>query len=234
MEKEIISTLKKMQSDEKAEIFSRFFKTGKGEYGEGDTFWGIAVPQTRGVAKKFTDAPFQTISALIDHPVHEVRLCGFLILAEQFHKARKIHDRQKEIVRFYIDNSRKANNWDLVDLSAPKILGEWLLDNPEPSLLDEMSRSDSLWQQRLAIVATLPLIRAGRFDDTLRLAMRYLTHPHPLMHKATGWMLRETGKKELPALITFLDSHYRQMPRTALRYAIERLPEEQRRYYMKK
>lgn len=234
MYEKIINRLAAVASEKKATTLRRFFKTGKGEYGEGDIFIGVTVPQIRGTACENIDASDSDIAKLLDSPVHEHRMCGLLIHVEQFRRARRSPERRKEITEFYLAHARKANNWDLVDLSAPKILGEWLLENPAPTLLDCLSRSDSLWEQRIAIVATLTMIRAGRFADTLRLAERYLTHPHPLMHKATGWMLREIGKKDISVLLAFLDRHSATMPRTALRYAIEKLPPEQRLYYMQK
>lgn len=233
MHNSIKSHLATIASEEKVEVLRRFFKTGKGEYAEGDQFIGVTVPQNRSVA--ITHAPysdFSTISNLLDSPVHEHRLCGLLILVEQFLKAQKNPKQIKEIVDFYIANTHKANNWDLVDLSAPKILGKWLLENPMPDLLDRMSLSENMWTQRVAIVATLTLIRANRFDECLHLAKRYLAHTHPLIHKATGWMLREVGKKSEPTLLHFLDTHIHKMPRTTLRYAIERLSPTLRTHYM--
>lgn len=234
MYEKIISQLAAIASEEKADILRRFFKTGKGEYGEGDVFIGVTVPQTRAIARGNIDTTDYDIARLLDSPVHEHRLCGLLIHVEQFRRARRSPARRREIVEFYLSHARRANNWDLVDLSAPKIIGEWLIDNPDPAMLDRLSHSDCIWEQRIAIVATLTLIRATRFDDTLRLAKRYLTHPHPLMHKATGWMLREIGKKDPATLTDFLDRHAARMPRTALRYAIEKLSPDQRLYYMKK
>lgn len=218
--------------EDKAKILSRFFKTAPGEYGEGDIFIGVTVPKVRAVSREFIHAFPADIHAMLQSPVHEHRLSALLTLVEQYHKARHDISRRKTIVDFYLAHATRANNWDLVDLSAPKILGQWLADNPDPQLLDRLSLSENLWQQRIAIVATLTLIRHGMFSDTLRLAHRYMTHTHPLMHKATGWMLREVGKKDLPTLLTFLDAHAHVMPRTALRYAIERLAPDQRRHYM--
>lgn len=221
-----------LASPEKAAILSRFFKTGKGEYGEGDRFLGIPVPEVRAVSRRFAAAEFSVVRQMLMSPYHEHRLSALLVLVEKF--ARTLHSptERKEVVKFYLDNATRANNWDLVDLSAPKILGEWMLDHPSPELLDRLSRSESLWEQRIAIVSTLTLIRASRFADTLRLAERYLTHSHPLMHKATGWMLREVGKRDMATLCEFLDAHTPRMPRTALRYAIERMDAEERKAYM--
>lgn len=231
---ELIKTqLAAIASEEKAQILRRFFKTGKGEYGEGDIFIGVTVPQIRSIAIQNADnANFITVANLLDSPVHEHRLCGLLILVEQFRRCRKTHQHQKEIVDFYILNAHKANNWDLVDLTAPKILGQWLLENPFSALLDRLSYSENMWVQRIAIVSTLTQIRVSKFDDTLRLAERYLTHPHPLIHKATGWMLREVGKKSETTLLDFLNKHTHSMSRTTLRYAIERLSPTLRSYYM--
>lgn len=231
---ELIKTqLAAIASEEKAQILRRFFKTGKGEYGEGDIFIGVTVPQIRSIAIQNADnANFITVANLLDSPVHEHRLCGLLILVEQFRRCRKTHQHQKEIVDFYILNAHKANNWDLVDLTAPKILGQWLLENPSSALLDCLSYSENMWVQRIAIVSTLTQIRVSKFDDTLRLAECYLPHRHPLIHKATGWMLREVGKKSETTLLDFLNKHTHSMSRTTLRYAIERLSPTLRSHYM--
>ncbi len=234
MIEEIKSRLGAIASEEKAKVLSSFFKTGKGEYGEGDIFIGVTVPQNRSVAIEYAPyADFATIGPLLDSAIHEHRLCGLLILTEQFRRARKSPDTQRQVLNFYLENAHKANNWDLVDLSAPKILGEWLLNNPAPQLLDQLSHSNCVWIQRIAIVATLPLVKASIFDDCLRIAKLYLSHPHPLIHKATGWLLREVGKKSESTLRQFLDSHAGKMPRTALRYSIERLSPTLRAHYMK-
>lgn len=232
MTEKIIHELQQAGSREKAAVLSRFFKTGKGEYGEGDIFIGVTVPQTRAVAKTHTDASRATIRALLQSAIHEVRLCGALIMVEQFRRAKADEAARASIVSDYLDIAPRLNNWDLVDLSAPKIIGEWLLTHPDVEMLGRLSRSACLWEQRIAIVATLTLIRGGIFGPTLELARGYLTHPHPLIHKATGWMLREVGKKDEAVLTAWLDAHAPAMPRTALRYAIERLTPDRRRLYM--
>lgn len=218
---------------EKIKIFSSFFKTGKGEYGEGDKFIGLSVPANRKIAIQYYNLPFAEFVIMLQHPIHEFRLSALLALVHRYKKT-KIKEEQKAIVEFYIDNSSCCNNWDLVDLSAPYILGDYLLKYPDSNLLDKLSHSQNLWQQRIAIVSTLTLIRHNRFDDALRLCKRYLTHPHQLIHKATGWMLREIGKRDISTLIAFLDLYAPSMPRTALRYAIEKLDTPTRQYYMKK
>lgn len=223
--------LRKASRPEKIKILSSFFKTGIGEYGEGDVFIGITVPDNRAIAKKYSNQPFDIIERMLTHEIHEFRLSGFLALVERFKKAKSVEAR-REIVNFYVSHGTNANNWDLVDLTAPYILGAFHLEHPDCALLDNLSYSDNLWLQRIAIVSTLMQIRGNRFDDTLRLAKRYQTHPHPLIHKATGWMLRETGKRNETILLEFLDEFAPTMPRTALRYAIEKLPDETRRHYM--
>ena len=168
---------------------------------------------------------------MLHHEIHEYRLSALLALVHRY-KKEKNEILQQEIVDFYIANSCQCNNWDLVDLSAPYILGNHLLKHPSQSLLNDLSNDSCLWRQRIAIVSTLMLIRHNKYDDTLQLCHKYLSHPHPLIHKATGWMLREVGKKEEQTLLRFLDKHSCEMPRTALRYAIERLSPEKRQYYM--
>ncbi len=232
MTEQIKNSLAEKASFEKSKILSKFFKTGKGEYGEGDIFIGVTVPEIRNVAKKFLDTPLLHIEQLLESPIHEHRMCALLILVEQYHKAKHSIDIRQKIVEFYLNHTSHINNWDLVDLSAPKILGEWLIASPDPNLLDSLSLSSDMWEQRIAIVSTLTQVRHMQYSDTLRLAKRYLTHKHPLIHKATGWLLREVGKKDPDTLLDFLNQHRHQMPRTALRYAIERLSPEQRAYYM--
>lgn len=223
--------LRDISHPEKIKILSSFFKTGKGEYGEGDKFLGITVPDNRKVSTTHAFDPLDDILVMLCHEIHEFRLAALLALVHRYKKA-KSREEQTAIVDFYLDNAHRCNNWDLVDLSAPYILGAHLLNHHSPTVLDTLASSDNLWRQRIAIVATLTLIRNNRFDDTLRLAELYLTHTHPLMHKATGWMLREVGKKHLPTLLNFLDRWAHIMPRTTLRYAIERLTPEKRQYYM--
>ena len=225
--------LRKVANPEKIKIFMSFFKTGKGEYGEGDKFIGLSVPENRRVAKKFFNADFSIIDEMLKNEIHEFRLSGFLALVERYKKCKDIEE-QNRIVEFYVTRGTFANNWDLVDLSAPYILGAHMLQNPNPTLLDELSFSDNLWLQRIAIVSTLTLIRNNRFDDTLRLAKRYLPHSHPLIHKATGWMLREIGKKDEKILLEFLENYTLKMSRTTLRYAIERLKPELKQHFMLK
>lgn len=241
---DITATLLAMRDDRQRDILSRFFKTGKGDYGEGDRFLGIKVPQTRAVVKQARlQVPLDEIQHLVSSEWHEVRLCGFLLAVEEIQaslprrgidtadKAR----RRTEIARFYLRNARHADNWDLVDLSCPKILGTWLLHLPPEAtatVLDPLAHSDNLWEQRIAIVTTLTLIRNDRFADTLRIADILLTHPHDLIHKAVGWMLREVGKRSTPTLETYLATRHSTMHRTTLRYAIERLPAPRRLYWM--
>ncbi len=246
---ELISLMQSMQDEEQRRILTRFFKTGKGQYGEGDAFFGLRVPQTRGLVKQARlDVPFDEISQLLHSPWHEARLCGLLLLVEEMkaatprrHDHPTLHaDRRTAITDFYLSHATRANNWDLVDLSCPYILGTWLLyplaDGTMPSrdILDRLAASSNLWEQRIAIVSTISLIRAGQFDDTLRLADSLLTHPHDLIHKAIGWMLREVGKRDIATLRTYLTLRHREMPRTALRYAIEKMSAPERASWMQK
>ena len=225
--------LRKAANPEKIKIFMSFFKTGKGEYGEGDKFIGLSVPENRRIAKKYIDCDFDVIDKMLQHEIHEFRLSGFLALVERYKKTKDQNERNM-IADFYVTRGTFANNWDLVDLSAPYILGSNMLTRPTPTLLDDLSQSPNLWLQRIAIVSTLMLIRHNKFDDTLRLCQRYLSHPHPLIHKATGWMLREIGKRDEQILLNFLDKFATKMPRTALRYAIERLKPELKRSIMQR
>lgn len=252
---EIVEAMEGMRDEAQRRVLCRFFKTGKGEYGEGDEFLGLKVPVTRGVAKEARlRVPLAEIDKLLASRWHEVRLCGFLLLVEEMAAAlpkRGVDTRDKamrreEIVRFYLAHARQANNWDLVDLSCGYIVGVWMLhplpssedaqspSMPDRSLLDRLADSDNLWEQRIAIVSTSALIRAGQYADTLRIATRLLGHPHDLIHKAVGWMLREVGKKDVEVLRDYLDRYCLEMARTTLRYAIERFDEGERQYWLKR
>lgn len=212
---------------------ARFYKTGPGEYAEGDLFLGGTVPQTRSVAKKFKDLEFQELTKLFNSPFHEARLCAAIILNLQF-KAAKTSQERKKIFDFYLKQVRaeRINNWDIVDVSAPW-MGVYLLevDDPMP-LLIKFSKSNSLWQRRVSIILTFALIRAGDLEPTLIISKALLKDKEDLIHKAVGWMLRELGKKDVMLLRGFLKQHSHEMPRTMLRYAIERLPESERKRWL--
>ncbi len=222
-------TLREKGDPEKAAFFPRFFKTGPGEYGEGDKFIGVIVPEQRKIAKKFRDLKHSEIKKLLNSPLHECRLTGLFILVGQMEAAKKDPAAQKECVDFYLENLDRVNNWDLVDGSAHKILGAYVLENPkERRLLRQLATSKTMWHQRVAVIATLPLTKAGELDELLWLAEKLIDHPHDLMHKALGWMLREAGKVDIAVLRSFLDAYASQMPRTMLRYSIEKLDKNER------
>ena len=212
---------------------SRFFKTAPGEYGEGDLFLGGTVPQTRSVAKKFKDLDFEELTKLFNSPFHEARLCAAIILNLQF-KAAKSPQQRKKIFDFYLKQVRaeRINNWDIVDVSAP-CMGVYLLevDDPMP-LLIKFSKSKSLWQRRVSIILTFALIRAGDLEPTLIISEALLKDKEDLIHKAVGWMLRELGKKDVMLLRSFLANNSHEMPRTMLRYSIEKLPEHERKKWL--
>lgn len=221
--------LAKLASPAKAQIQRSFFKTGKGEYGEGDVFIGITVPQLRATAKKYLHLTLADIKKLLQSKVHEHRVAGLMLLVAQYAKATA--PMRKKIVDFYLTHTPHINNWDLVDLSAYHIVGDYLLDK-RADVLDTLARSKNLWERRIAMVSTYAFIRKNQFKHPLRIAERLLADEHDLMHKAVGWMLREVGKRDERALRAFLDKHVRHMPRTALRYAIERFPEKLRKQYL--
>lgn len=225
---------KEMQSlanPKKAKDYARYFKTGKGEYAEGDIFLGIVVPFQRKLNAKYKDLSLHEIQQLLNSKIHEHRSVALFILACQFKKA---DEKKKEaIVRLYLKNTRNINNWDLVDLSAPKILGEYLLDK-DRKVLYKMASSSLLWDRRIAVLATFAFINKNDFKDSLNIAELLLKDKHDLMHKAVGWMLREIGKRNQKAEEDFLKKHYREMPRTMLRYAIEKFDDKKREFYMKK
>ena len=231
---DIIANIKKdlegLSDPAKAEFFPRFFKTLPGDYAEGDVFVGVSVPNARAVARKYRDLPISQVNPLLHSGIHEHRLTALLILVDKFTKADPAG--RAKIVRFYLVNLKHINNWDLVDLSADKILGAYLFDKGR-TVLYELSDSGNLWSQRVSIMSTFFFIRNGQFDDTFRLAERMLNHTHDLIHKAVGWMLRETGKREKKAEERFLKKHYKVMPRTMLRYSIEKFSPEERARYLK-
>jgi 3-methyladenine DNA glycosylase AlkD len=228
--KQIIAIAKKQASKEKTAILERFFKTGPGQYGAGDVFWGLSVPQSRTIAKKYKDLNLVEIKKLLESPVHEIRLIALLILVEQFTNGDVM--KQRAVAKFYLKNTNYINNWDLVDLTASKILGSWLLDK-DTAILYKLIKSNNLWERRIAIVATYAFIKADNLKHTLKLSEKLLNDTHDLMHKASGWMLREMGKRSIKDLKTFLNKYSRTMPRTMLRYAIEKLPERERKFYLK-
>ena len=228
-----IESLKKelnaLGSPHQARHAQRFFKTGKGEYGEGDRFIGVRMPQIRAVAKKYRSLSLTNVRRLLRSPVHEERMTALLIWVFQYEKGDIVA--REKIFHSYLSSTRYINNWDLVDLSAPTIVGNHLLKGSK-QLLKDLSASHDLWERRIAVLATFPMIRSGDFAPTLLVSRRLLKDPHDLIHKATGWMLREVGKRDLPCLEEFLKKHYLKMPRTMLRYAIEKLPKKQRKAYL--
>ncbi|HWQ60613.1 MAG TPA: DNA alkylation repair protein [Candidatus Fimivivens sp.] len=228
----IIRRLKSVGTPEKAKVLSGFFKTGRGQYGEGDVFLGVTVPEQRAIAREFRDLPLSEIETLLSTRYHEARLTGLLMLTYSYERADE--DERKTIYDFLLVHRRAMNNWDLVDVIVPKIIGEYALTHRNSrKLLRKFAKSDDLWERRMAIVSTAAFIRAGQFDDTLSICESLLGDPHDLIHKATGWMLREVGKRDESVLRAFLDEYSVRMPRTMLRYAIERLPKKERIRYMR-
>ena len=214
------------------EGLSRFFKTGPGQYGEGDKFLGIKVPVTREVVKAcWRETGLQDLEECIASEYHEVRLAALLALVELF---RHNKSKQKEYVDFYLAHTDRINNWDLVDLSCYPLLGVWLLDKDRQLLYDLARDGKTIWEQRIGIVSTMTFIRHGQLQDTFDIADILLHHPHDLIHKAVGWLLREVGKRDKEALVKYLEPRYQAMPRTMLRYAIEKFPEAERQQYLKK
>lgn len=231
----LIKELKKSADKTQAKILQRFFKTAEGQYGAGDIFLGIRGPVIHKISKQYIDLDLKDISVLLKDKIHELRTVALFILVEKYQKTsdRKL---KKEIVDFYLKHAKYINNWDLVDLSVYKILGDYLiLDKNKIETLDKLAESKNLWQRRMAMISTYAFIRAGSAEETLRMAKKLLKDEHDLMHKAVGWMLREAGKRIDEKILTdFLDKYAPDMPRTALRYAIERLEPKKREKYLKK
>ena len=252
--KEIIAHMEALQNKQQREVLMGFFKTGPGEYGEGDEFLGLKVPQTRQVVKEVAkDTPLAEVPTLLQSRWHEVRLCGLLLLVAKFEAAAKKKLEQDamaictrdEILTLYLTHAERANNWDLVDLTAPKILGKWLMlptflagntdeTSYKRSVIDKLAQSTNLWRQRMSMVCTWETSHQGDPSWCLRYAELHLRHPHDLMQKAVGWMLREMGKQvSMELLRDFLRQHVAEMPRTTLRYAIEKMDEAERRFWLK-
>jgi 3-methyladenine DNA glycosylase AlkD len=229
MFRQITHELAKLADPEKAALLRGFFKTGPGQYGEGDVFWGIKVPVLRQIVKKYPGLPLADAERLLHAGHHEDRLLGLLFLIADFEKGGA--EVRRQIYQLYLANTRFINNWDLVDVSAPNVVGAYLFDRSRAPLR-RLARSSLLWERRIAIVATFYFIRRNQFDDTLDIAGMLLDDKHDLMHKAAGWMLREVGKRDLTAEEGFLREHCTHMPRTMLRYAIERFAPDKRAAYL--
>lgn len=230
----IEQSIQSLADSKKAKLLQGFFKTGKGEYGEGDIFLGLVVPQQRKIAKEFSNIPLKEIKSLLKSEFHEYRLIALFILVIQYKRADKDKNEKlkEQIYNFYLSNTNRINNWDLVDLSAPNIVGDFL-KNRDKSILYKLVKSGNLWERRIAILATFSFIRDNQFSDSLKISEILLKDKHDLIHKAVGWMLREIGKKDVKVLETFLKRYYKTMPRTMLRYSIEKFPEEKRKAYLK-
>lgn len=229
---QIIEALREKAIPEKASFLPKFFKTGPGEYGEGDLFLGVTVPDQRQIAKQFfKEISLEELTRLIQHPIHEIRLTGLLALVYRYEKT-KSESEQKELVDFYLSQLDFVNNWDLVDSSCYQILGHFYWKK-EKTLFYELADSGHLWRQRVAMISSYFWIKKGEFADALALAGRLKNHFHDLMHKAVGWMLREIGNRNFEVELEFLKKHYQTLPRTALRYAIEKFPEDLRRDFLK-
>ena len=222
------SELEQLSNPSKAKIQSSFFKTSKGQYSEGDIFLGVTVPETRKIANKYLNLQLTEIQQLLSSKIHDHRLIGLLILVENYKKTK-----DEKIPKFYLQNLKQVNNWDLVDLSADKILGQYLLDK-DKSILYKLAQSNNLWERRVAIISTFQFIKNNQFEDTLKISEILLNDKHDLIHKAVGWMLRELGKRNQELEEQFLKKHYKTMPRTMLRYAIEKFDGEKRKQYLSK
>jgi len=231
VKKSVRRALRRHQNKEKAKVLRSFFKTGPGEYAEGDIFLGIAVPVLRRLAKEFKDIDLKSAVGLLRSSIHEERLLALFILIIKYRSA-SLKDKEK-IYLIYLKNTRYINNWDLVDVSAKDIVGDYLRDK-DKSVLYDLARSKLLWDRRIAILSTFHFIENHRFEETLKIAKLLLSDSHDLIHKAVGWMLREVGKRNLKAEENFLKTHHKIMPRTMLRYAIEKFPETKRQRYLNK
>jgi len=229
MMEQIKKDLLQLSNPNKAKKLSGFFKTGTGQYGEGDVFLGIPVPEQRKIAKKYINLHLNDLEQLLRSKIHEHRLTALVILVTKYEKADV--SGKNDIFRFYLKNTENINNWDLVDLSAPKIVGDYLL-NKDRTILFKLAKSNNLWERRIAILSTFSFIRNNDFEDSLRISKLLLQDEHDLIHKAVGWMLREIGKRDQDLEEQFLNENCIQMPRTMLRYAIEKFDENKRKFYL--
>jgi 3-methyladenine DNA glycosylase AlkD len=227
--KQLRETLRSLGNPKIAQHSQRFFKTGKGEYGEGDRFLGIRVPVLRQQARHYRNMPIKQLLQILRSAYHEERLCALLIMVLKYQRGSEAE--KEEIYQHYLNNTRYINNWDLVDTSAHHIVGVHLQQS-ERNVLYRLARSESLWERRIAIIATFNFIKKQQYEDTLKISLELLHDPHDLIHKAVGWMLREVGNRDRLTEQAFLDQHYQTMPRTMLRYAIEKFPEKQRKAYL--
>ena len=245
--RQLKAEIERIADQKRAKLLQRYFKTGKGEYGEGDIFLGITVPQSRKIAIKFENLDFASIEKLLHSKLHEERLIALLILVNNFSKGSD--PLKKKIYDFYLNNTKYINNWDLVDLSAPNIVGNFLWNKQRgPSsakasagkpvennpILIKLAKSESIWERRIAVLSTFRFIKENQFRDSLKIAKMLLKDDHDLIQKAVGWMLREIGKRDLETEIEFLNKHYQKMPRTMLRCSIEKFPEKLKMFYLKK
>jgi 3-methyladenine DNA glycosylase AlkD len=230
MLKRLKADLNRLADKKKAVFLQRFFKTGRGEYAEGDVFLGITVPQSRKIATKYKTLPYSDIAKLLKSKFHEERLIALLVLVYNFKKAND--KEQEKIYNFYLKNTKYINNWDLVDLSADKIVGVYLENKPK-EILTDLARSESLWERRISMIATFHFIKNNKFEYALKIAGLLINDKHDLIQKAVGWMLREIGKRSFETEEKFLMKHYKNMGRTVLRYAIEKFPEETRLLYLR-
>jgi 3-methyladenine DNA glycosylase AlkD len=227
---DIQKRLRKLANEKHAAVSQRFFKTGPGEYGEGDVFIGIRVPVLRKLAGEYSDLPLEVTTTLLRSRIHEERLLALLLLVRSFSKGDGL--RKKSIYENYLKNTEFVNNWDLVDSSAEHIVGAYLV-NKSKAILYRLAESDDLWERRISIMSTFHFVKRHEFSETLKISKMLLLDRHDLIHKATGWMLREIGKRHLPTEENFLKIHYKNMPRTMLRYAIEKFSEQKRQRYLK-
>lgn len=228
---DVVQALKQLSSPQKALASARFFKTKPTEYGAGDVFWGITVPEQRVIARQAEQIPLTEIQVLLSSPIHEQRITALLIITARFKKA--LENERRTLYRFYLRNSRNINNWDLVDTSAPTLMGEYLLAHPtEQKILTTYVTSHDLWKRRMAIICTLAFIRKNDFNQTILISSQLLNDKEDLIHKAVGWMLREAGKRDKTVLINFLKTHQGKIPRTALRYAIEHFSTPERKKFL--
>jgi 3-methyladenine DNA glycosylase AlkD len=229
MLKQLLSELKQASDSDRAKNLSWFFKTGKGEYGEGDVFLGITVPILRSISKKYSTLKFQAFQELLNSNIHEYRLSALMILRFKYVKGDQ--KTKSEIVIFYLKNTKRINLWDLVDLSSHYILGNYLLTR-DRKILYKLAKSNNLWEKRISIISTFAFIHEKQFEDSLKISEILLNDDHDLIHKAVGWVLREVGKKDKKTEVSFLNKHYKTMPRTALRYAIEKFSDKERKFYL--
>ncbi len=228
---ELRKEMEECSNEEKAKLYQRFFKTGPGQYGEGDVFMGLTMPETRAISSKYTEMPIEEVQELLNSEIHEHRMSALLIVIQKYRKANK--EEKRKLYEFYLKNMSRINNWDLIDVTASHVVGDFLFNNKEEKeMLYKLAKSNDLWEKRISVISTFRFIKENEFEDSINISEILLNDKHDLIHKAVGWMLREIGKKDQEIEEEFLRKYHKTMPRTMLRYSLEKFTKDKKDFYM--